>query len=134
MGVMIPGKYDITIYKGGTFSTSFTSENSLGVPMNFGVYDKIRMQIRPTWAKLPYTETPLMDFTVANGRIVRPADGLSLELNIAAADTEILTFKDGKYGLELIKHVDLAADPAIPVEIVDKFFVGLVAVVDEVIV
>jgi len=129
---MIPGKYDITIYKGGTFSISFTSENKLGVPMNFDVYDEVRMQIRPTWAKMPYTEAPLMDFTEANGRIVRPADGLSLELNIEA-DTTLIEFKDGKYGLELIKNVDLVAVPPIPVRIVDKFFVGLVAVQGEVI-
>jgi hypothetical protein len=130
---MIPGKYDITIYKGGTFSVSFTSENKLGVPMNFDVYDEIRMQIRPTWAKIPYTGEPLMDFTVANGRIVRPADGLSLGLNIDEADTTLINFKDGKYGLELIKNIDLLANPPIPVRIVDKFFVGLVAVQEEVI-
>lgn len=130
---MIPGKYDMTIYKGGTFSTSFTSENNLGVPMNFSDYNEIRMQIRPIWAKMPYTEDPLMDFTEANGRIVRPVDGLSLILNIAAADTEIIDFESGKYGLELIKYVDLQADPPIPVQIVDKYFIGLIAVIDEVI-
>ena len=130
---MIPGNYPITIYMGGTFSVSFSSENKLGVPMNFDVYDEIRMQIRPIWAKMPYTEEPLMDFTVANGRIVRPADGLSLELNIDEADTTLIEFKDGKYGLELIKNVNLEAVPPVPVRIVDKYFVGLVAVQGEVI-
>ena len=128
---MIPGKYDMTIYKGGTFSITMTSKNAVGVSVNFNDdYDEIRMQIRPTWAKIPYTEKALMDFTVVNGRIIIPADGLSLTLNIDAADTELIEFKDGKYGLELIKYA--TTDP-VAVEIVDKFFTGLVAVVDEVI-
>lgn len=128
---MIPGKYDITIYKGGTFSITLSSENAIGTDINFNdAYDEIRMQIRPTWAKMPYTEDPLMDFTVANGRIVIPTDGLSLTLNIDAADTELIDFKDGKYGLELIKYA--TTDP-VAVEVVDKFLTGLVAVADEVI-
>jgi len=130
---MVPGNYDMTIFKGGTFAITMSAKNKLDMPMNFNNYDEIRMQIRPTWAKSPYTEEALMDLTVANGRIVIPGDGLSLSLNIDAADTEVITFKDGKYGLELIKYVDLTANPEIPVEIVDKFFTGLIAVVGEVI-
>jgi len=130
---MIPGRYDMTIFKGGTFAMTFAAKNALDVPMNFNNYDEIRMQIRPTWAKIPYTEVALMDFTKANGRIFVPEDGLSMSLNIDAADTEIIDFKDGKYGIELIKYVDLEANPAIPVQIVDKYFYGLIAVQGEVI-
>jgi len=70
-----------------------------------------------------------MDFTVANGRIVIPTDGLSLSLNIDAADTEVIEFKDGKYALELVKHA--TTDP-VAVEIIDKLFTGLVAVVEDI--
>lgn len=128
---MIPGRYDMTIYKGGTFTTTFSSKNALDVPLNFrDTYDEIRMQIRPTWAKIPYTGSSLMDLTEANGRVIIAVDGLSLILNIDAADTEVIEFNDGKYGLELVKYATV--DP-VAVEIVDKFMFGLVAVIDEVI-
>lgn len=131
---MVPGKYNMTIYKGGTYSLTLTAVNSLGVPLNFkDTYDEFKLQIRPTWAKMPYTDAALMDFTVANGRIIVPEDGLSLSLNIDAADTELINFKDGKYGFELITHVDLTANPPIEVEVIDKFLYGLVTVIEEVI-
>jgi len=127
---MVPGNYDITIYRGGTFEIGVEAENAAGVGTDFEVtYDSIRMQIRPAWVKkqVASPSTPLLELTTANGGI--SIDGTTITLFISAADTTALAFNEGRYDLELVK--DATLDP-VAVERVDKILTGLVKVTGEI--
>jgi hypothetical protein len=123
---MVPGKYDITIYRGKTWSISLEAQNAQEVALNFAeAYSTMRLQIRPPW-KLESTPTrqPLFELTNSNGRITTQNDGTSLVLTISAADTAKLAFSAGKYELELV------TDDEVPV--VDSLLYGSVTVTDEI--
>lgn len=127
---MVPGNYDITIYRGGTFEIGVEAENAAGVGTDFEVtYDSIRMQIRPAWVKkqVASPSSPLLELTTANGGI--SIDGTTITLFISAADTTALAFNEGRYDLELVK--DATLDP-VAVERVDKILTGLVKVTGEI--
>ena len=124
---MVPGRYDITIYEGGTFNVGITAKNSDGTAMSFTGYTSMAMQIRPPWA---LTETqllspPLLELTLANGGLVVSGDGETLSLLISAATTERLTFTEGWYDLEMVVTADGEDD------IVDKLLYGKVSVKKE---
>ena len=130
---MVPGKYNIVIYRGGTWGVSVEAENAVAVGYDFSTnYDLIRMQIRPPWIKGIPVKPPLLELTVENGRITITNAGMLLVLSISAADTAVMTFNEGVYELELVKSVDLTATPPVPVEIVDKILFGSVSVVGEI--
>ena len=129
---MQPGRYDITIYRGSTFSISVTRASAAGVPVDFDIsYINVptdddgdcRMYIRPGWktrpdkTKLP----PLLTLNLTNSRI--SISGQTITLTISAADTEDLTFDEGMYDLEI------ATGDAVPV--VHKVLYGRVTVKDE---
>jgi hypothetical protein len=129
---MVPGKYDMTIYRGSTFSLSFTAADANDVPVDFDAdyIDKpgadlgdIRMYIRPAWAIRPETtkQDALLELTIANGRITTA--GTTLTITLTAAETAAITFNEGKYDIELVTGA------AIPV--VDKLLYGKVTVKDE---
>jgi len=123
---MTPAKYSITIFRGGTWSIGLTSES-----IAFEAYDEIRMHIRPPWVRGIPTKAPLLELTLDNGRILLENSDTVLTLIVSAADTEALTFDEGIYDLEMVKHVDTEADPPIPVEVVDKLLYGSVTVEGE---
>ena len=125
---MIPGKYNITIHRGGTWSIGINAEN-----LDFTTYDEIRMQIRPPWVKGVVSSKPaLFTLSMTNGRITLEDEGLTVRLTVSAADTAAITFDEGIYDLELVQHADLTGDPVIPEEIVDKLLYGSVTVQGEI--
>jgi hypothetical protein len=123
---MVPGKYDITIHRGGTWSISIEAKNEQDVATNFDTaYDRMRMQIRPAWRQNPIpTGQPLLSLTTENGRITTQNNGTQIVLTISAVDTAKLEFNAGQYELELVKD----GDP----EIVDKILYGSVYVTGEI--
>lgn len=127
---MLPGKYNLTIYRGATWSRSIAAQDENNLATDFGAnYDEIRMQIRPPWVKEFPTSTPLLELTQANGRISLEGDNTQIVLYISAADTAVLDFDEGHYELELVKHA--TTDP-IADEVVDKLLIGSVTVLGEV--
>lgn len=129
---MIPGKYDITIYRGSTWTIDVSKKNSAGVYVDFeadyinnptpGV-GLIRMHIRPAW-KVKATTTkldPLLSLTTANGRI--SVSGTVLTFTLPASVTAALTFNEGTYDVELVTG---ETEP-----VVDKLLYGTVSVQDE---
>jgi hypothetical protein len=124
---MIPGKYDIEVHRGGTFSEDITAENSQEISTDFeATYDSARLLVRPAHVQKAEGEAPIFEFTVANGRIV--IDGTTITITIVAADTAKIEFDEGKYILELIK--DATIDP-VAVEIVDPLLYGAFSVYED---
>lgn len=124
---MIPGKYDIDIWRGGTWSIGLNATN-----VDFASYDSIRMQVKPPWIKSTSTKPALLELTLDNGRVTIEDSDLTLRLTVSADDTSKLVFDEGVYDLELVKDINLSADPPIPVQIVDKLLYGSVQVHGEV--
>jgi len=124
---MIPGKYNIDIWRGATWSISLQAD-----AVDFATYDEIRMQIRPPWIKGMPTQPALLELSLENGRITLENGNLTVKLEVSAADTGALDFDEGIYDLEFVKHAAPEANPAIPVEIVDKLIYGKVSVKGEV--
>ena len=131
---MVPGKYDITIHRGGTWTITINAENASGIDLDFltSYIDNptvgagaLRMQIRPIWEKGPIpTGTPLKELTYATGEITLTGSNLNLVLTLSAAVTAALTFNSGKYELELV-----TGDTP---PVVDKLLYGDVIVTGEV--
>lgn len=126
---MIPGIYNITIYKGSTFSITLEAKDANDDPIVFDEYDSMRMQIRAPFIKGIPTGAALLELTTANNRISLLSEDTQILLTINAATTRTLTFKEGVYDLELIKNA--VVDPATD-EIIDKLIRGSVTVVGEV--
>lgn len=125
---MIPGKYDIVMWKGSTWEVSLNADG-----LDFNAYDEIRMQVRPPWTSgKPVTQPPLLLLDKDNGRAVVSADGQTLTLRVSAADTGAFTFDSGIHDLELVKNIDLTAVPPVPERIVDKLVYGTVTIKGEV--
>lgn len=121
---MIPGNYNITIYRGGTWSINVAASDGV-TPLNLAAtYANIRMQIRPAWTVKPGDAkgNPLFELSLANGRITLTETGL--KLTISATDTAKLAFNSGVYDLEMI------TDDVVPV--VDKLLYGTVKVTGEI--
>lgn len=133
---MLASKYDPVIQRGGTFSISITSKDENGAATNFSVYDSMRLHVRPAWVGKPGTikDAPLLSLSTATGGGITLPDINTIQIDISAATTAGLTFNSGKYELEMIKDVDLVADPPIPVEVVDKLLYGIVLVTGEIVV
>lgn len=125
---MTPGTYNITIYKGGTWSVSLSAKDVDENPIDFSQYDSLRMQIRPSWVTGTPSGSPLLELTDGNGRITLQNANTEIVLTVSAEDTTVLTFDEGKYELELVK--DAVIDPATD-EIVDKLLRGTVTVIGE---
>ena len=125
---MTPAKYDITIYRGGTFNISFEGRNKVGVLTDYeSVYDSMKLQVRLPWkTQGSASNRPLLELSTANGGII--VSGTNITLNISAEDTTKLAFDEGKYDLEMI--IDATVDPVAP-EVVDKLIYGSVNVIGE---
>lgn len=122
---MVPGKYDITIYKGGTFKHKITAVDKDGLAVDFSVYDSMRMQIRPLVMTTIAGEIPaaLLELTSGNGGLT-VSNSTELYIGISAAETANITFNTAKYDIELVKNE--------AVVVVDKFLYGKVYVMEEV--
>jgi len=125
---MVPGTYNIKIYKGSTWSITLEARDALDASMDFSVYDSMRMQIRAPWIKGIPVGAPLLELTSENGRISLQSDDTQILLVLSAAITADLTFKEGVYDLELVK--DAVLDPP-TAEVVDKLIRGSVTVIGE---
>ncbi len=130
---MIPGEYDITIYRGSTWTINVSKKDSNDVYVDFETdyinqptpdAGKIEMHIRPAWQGKPRTpklDTPLLSLSIATGEITAATTVLTFTL--AADVTKNLDFNTGSYDVELV------TGDATPV--VDKLIFGLVTVKDE---
>jgi len=127
---MVPGEYDIKIYRGSTWSITISAVDAVGVDTNFATNyitdgGLIRMQIRPEWVKKPIPEgSALFELTIANGRIELQSGDEEVKLTISAADTAALKFNSDRYDLELV------TGDGVPV--VDKILYGKVTVTGEI--
>jgi hypothetical protein len=123
---MIPAEYDITIYRGATFSLPMSYTDGDGLVNFQGTYTGARMQIRPAVLNVPDAEVPpddpAFDLSTANGKLIMLSTALTISLS--AADTAALPLVNGVYDLELY----ITATP----EIVDKFLYGKITVKGEV--
>lgn len=121
---MVPGKYDITIYRGSTWLINVAASDGVTSLDLAATYTAVKMQIRPAWTVKPGDAkgNPLFELSLANGRITHNGTGLTLA--ISAADTAGLSFSSGVYELELI-----TADV---VPVVDKLLYGAVTVIGEI--
>ena len=125
---MIPGKYDIIIWKGGTLKIILNADG-----LDFNVYDEIRMQVRPPWTNgKPVSQSPLLLLNKTNGRIAVSDDGLSLTLTVTADETAAFVFNGGIYDLELVQNADPMANPPILAQVVHKLIYGTVTIKGEV--
>jgi hypothetical protein len=118
---MVPGVYNITIYRGGTFEIDFYAEDDDG-PISLGeIYDQADLIIYDAWVtptevNLP---TPLMELSTTSGEII--ISGTQLRIHLPAAITEAISFVGGTYRLKLT-----ITDELNPV--VDPFMQGTVTI------
>lgn len=120
---MIPGKYNINIWRGSTWSVAIQQDS-----LDFSDYDEIRMQIRPPFIKGIPVKAALLELTLDNGRITLENSNQTLRLTISAETTEEFSFNEGVYDLEMVKHIN-GVD--IFEEVVDKLLYGKVTVQGE---
>ena len=117
---MVPGRYNITIFRGGTFDVNISATDDNGT-IDFGTtYTSAEMLIYRAWLT-NLDENPdnfLFKLSTDNGMIV--IAGTSIHLNIPATVTKSLSFESGVYLLKLI--VD-GFDP-----IVDPFLRGSIKI------
>jgi hypothetical protein len=131
---MIPGEYDIVIYRGSTWTINVSKKDANDVYIDFdadyinqpGAGDgKIEMEIRPAWRgsppDVPKLSEPLATLSTATGEITVSTTVITLTLS--AAVTAALDFNTGAYDIELV------TGDATPV--VDKLLFGIVTVKDE---
>lgn len=117
---MIPGNYNMHIYRGGTFSVDLTATDSDGDITFSDTYTSAWMGIYHAWLddddQVP--ATPLMELTTQNGLIILNQKVITLEL--PASVTATLSFVSGVY---LIKLIVGGPNP-----IVDPFLKGRVLI------
>jgi hypothetical protein len=119
---MIPGKFDIKIYRGSTFEHTLYAAIA-DIDVDFGVdYTSAELHVRPAWVSTGSTLPPLLTLSTENGGIT--ITGLLVKLNLSAVETAALQFVDGKYDLEFI---NANVTPAV----VDKLLYGSVTVFGE---
>lgn len=113
---MMPGKYNMTIFRGGTFDVSLKAKDLNG-DVNFSdTYTSAAMHIYKAWLT-NLDDSPdnfLFELSTENGMIT--ISNTVIGLHIPASVTRTMTFESGIYLLKLI--VD-GADP-----IIDPFLHG----------
>ena len=119
---MIPGEYNIEIFRGGTFGFDALATDDQGVINFLTTYTSARMHIRPAWIKQATSAAPLLELTTENGRLELTTNSVNIEIDSLA--TSGLTFNKGVYSLELV----IAGTP----EIVDIMIYGKVTVQGEI--
>jgi len=100
---MVPGVYNITIQRGGTFHIELTGTDNVGALIPFGsLYDSALMYIQRAWlnAADAMPEEPLFTLSTADGSITM--EDTVITLHLAASVTRTLPFVSGVYSLKLI--------------------------------
>jgi len=92
---MTPGKVNLVIYQGATFSKEFVWQLG-GTPVDLAGYTAL-MDIR---ADID-SETPIITLSTADDTIVLEEEAGKIIIQIAAQDTENLQFSRAVYDLEL---------------------------------
>ena len=100
---MIPGKYDIDVYRGGTFESGTISRTIDDVPLNFAAYDSITLRVKQAWKHVGVldTDTVLLTLSSTDGDITISDDELSISITISVTEVDALTFEAGRYFLDL---------------------------------
>lgn len=126
---MIPGKYDITVYRGGTYRNRITARSKeSGLTTDFTKYTAIRMQVKEPWIGSLDTVNPpaLLELSLVNGRITKSNSNMALDILLTASETAALPFDEGIYDLELVVEAEGVEDE------VDKILYGKFFVTGEV--
>jgi len=113
---MRPGRYDIKINRGGSYSVSFTAQVN-GTPINFATtYTGARLQVRPAWvaSQADIVGDPLFEISTITGGLAFST--YTLLMALSAEVTRTLLFNEGSYSLELFNTTG--------VEKVDPFLYG----------
>ena len=96
--MITPGRYDLTIYQGSTFSKSIQIRESDGLtPVNMTGYTA-RLQMRETFD----SSTILVTLTTENGGISIDGATGSIVLTMSATATAALTWTAARYDLEIV--------------------------------
>lgn len=113
---MIPGKYNMTIFRGGTFDISMRATDKNGEVNFSNTYTSAKMTIYKAWLTNLDADPSnyLFELSTTNGMLAIASNVISL--HIPASVTQTMTFDSGIYLLKLI--VD-GSDP-----IVDPFLHG----------
>ena len=118
---MKPGKYNITIYRGTTWSITVDLKNAAGTAIDISVYDEIALLVWPAWLKeAPTDEDILLTLSLTNERIT--VDDSTMTLTLPAAVTAAIDFNAGQYVLRMTQTVSGSDD------VVDPLLVGSVVV------
>lgn len=114
----MPGRYDMEILKGKTFSLGFTGKMEDGQTLTFDSYTDIVCTILQPWVQAQdVASAPLLVLKKSTGEFTVSGDGTSISLDLSAAATESITFNEGRYFLDLITA-----------DIIDPFLRGKVTV------
>lgn len=117
---MVPGKYNMTIPRGGTFDVDLAAKDATG-PIRFSdTYDAAEMRVYRAWMTNldEHPDNYLFELSTSNGMITIAGD--TIHLLIPASVTKSLYFDSGVY---LLKLIVTGPDP-----IVDHFLKGMVRV------
>jgi hypothetical protein len=93
---MTAATYDFTIEQGATLAKTLIWNDSTGSPVDLTGYTA-RMQVRQSVS----STTVLLELTSADGEIVITPSTGTIVLNFPAATTAAITWRHGKYDLEL---------------------------------
>ena len=93
----LAGLYDITADQGATFTLNITWKDSSGTLIDLTSWTA-RMKVRP----LIQSDTSLVELTTENGRIALGGALGTIDLTIAATDTDDLPVGTYRYDLELV--------------------------------
>lgn len=94
---MAAGEYDFEIEQGATLAKTFVWKDGDGVLVNLSAYTA-RMQVRQSFT----SEDALLSLTTTDGTIVLGGAAGTITLTLDATDTAAITWRRGKYDLELI--------------------------------
>lgn len=92
-----PGKYDIVIYQGATYSRVLTWKDENSTPINLTGYTA-RMMMRQEYDSVD----PFITLTTENGGITLGESAGTITLTISAAATSAIAVDCGVYDLELV--------------------------------
>ena len=117
---MVPGYYDMTIYRGGTFEIDFSAKDDDGDISFAETYNKAELVIYEAWFTTvdPTPPVPLYTLSTEDGTIV--IAGTIVRVHLPAAITLGLPLVSGVYRMRLI--VD-GPDP-----IIDPFMEGAITI------
>lgn len=90
-------EYDLEFNQGASYTKTFTWKDGNGVAVNLTSYTA-RMQVRQS---ISATEV-LLELTTENGRLTLGGSAGTIVLTLTPAVTEAITWRRGRYDLELV--------------------------------